>query len=148
MILRIKIFRICIDLPMTQYQEVDIHLSDKQRRAIANAISAKSSVRLKFTYDQLQTGTNAKLLLTSKQIARMYKSISLGKGTMITLSNAQLNKMKSGGFLPMIIGSLVSALAPVLFNKLFPDKEGHGINLPGAGINLPGDGSWRWRYHA
>ena len=52
---------------MTQYQEVEIHLSDKQRRAIANAISAKSSVRLKFTYEQLQTGTNAKLLLTGSR---------------------------------------------------------------------------------
>jgi hypothetical protein len=65
--------------------------------------------------------------------------------------------MKIGGFLPMLLGALVSSLAPVLFNRIFPDnsQQGQGILLPGTtggyetgeGVHLPGDMPKRRRAH-
>lgn len=140
------------------YVKVEINLSPKQKQSIARAASSKSSIRLKFTNTQLQQNTNSQLLLTRKQVTRINNAISAGRGTMITLSNKQLNSIKSGGFLAPIIASLVGSLAPVLFNRIFPENQdgngidenysrcrrihpdmiANGINLPGAGINLPG----------
>lgn len=145
---------------MTNYIEVSINISPRQQHSIANAIRAKSRVRLKFTNSQLQQNTNSKMLLTKSQILKIEKAIASGKGTTITLSLKQLNAMKTGGFLPVLLGALVSSLAPVLFNRLFPEKhgdgihtndltdyQGDGIRLPvGSGVIIPGNGD-NSQYH-
>lgn len=123
------------------YHKISFDLSQKQRKSIADAASSGSSVRIKFTNKQLY-GNNSSLLATQTQIRQMEKAKKLGKGVIITISKKQISHMQNGGFLPVLLGALVSSLAPVLFNKVFPDKsdEGRGINMPGSGINMPGSG--------
>jgi len=111
--------------------QVSFDISPKQKKSIAGAINSGSSVQLKLTNKQLH-GESATALVTPTQAKRMLKARNLGKGVVITLSKKQLEKMKTGGFLPVLLGALVSSLAPVLFNRIFPDKNsGEGINLPG-----------------
>lgn len=112
--------------------QVQFDISPKQRKSVAGAINSGSSVQLKLTNKQLH-GESATALVTSTQASRINKAKKLGKGVVITLSKKQLEKMKTGGFLPVLLGALVSSLAPVLFNRLFPGKsqDGEGIVLPG-----------------
>ena len=148
------------------YKEVPINLTPAQRQSIARAVSAGSSVKLKFTNKQLFSH-NATVHLTNLQYNRLQKAKRSGHGVMITLSKKQLDYHKRGGFLPILLGSLISAGLPWLLNKVFPDKQegqginenykykkneksltihpethdmnAYGINLPGGhGINLPG----------
>lgn len=126
----------------TQYHQVRFDISLKQKKSIASAISSGSSVRLRLSNKQLH-GHSSGILATKIQLRQIEKAKEKGTGLIVTLSKKQLENMKSGGFLPVLLGALVSSLAPVLFNKIFPDKnenEGNGINLPGRGINLPGRG--------
>ncbi|HRP36660.1 MAG TPA: hypothetical protein PLS50_02515 [Candidatus Dojkabacteria bacterium] len=118
---------------MTEYYKINIGISKKQQKSIADAVSSGSSVRLKLNNKQLY-GSNASFLATKTQALQIEKAKKNAKGVMITLSKTQLQKMKEGGFLPVLLGSLVASLAPVLFNRLFPDKRGEGIHLPGSGI--------------
>src|SRR4051794_21316811 len=108
------------------YVETDIHISDKQKHSIASAVSAGSGVKLKFTYAQLQKEENAKILLTKTQHNRLAKAFASGKGIVVMLSKKQLNSMKIGGFLPMLLAGIASALAPMLFNRLLPDNSKDG----------------------
>jgi len=118
---------------MSRYVELEINLSPTQRTSIANAVSNQTSVRLKLSHTQLTGHHNAKIQVTPMQHRRIQKSINAGKGLVITLSKTQLKHHQKGGFLPVLLGALVSSLAPVLFSRLFPDKsqqqqqEGHGI---------------------
>lgn len=145
---------------MTKYIELSIHLSKTQRQQIAYAVQHNSTVRLKFTKHQLfENPNNVKLHVTPTQYKKVQKAKSSNKGVMLTLSKKQLQYNKSGGFLGPILGALVGSLAPMLFQRIFPDnREGSGIkmvktrkyqqndneaegfNLPGTGISLPGTG--------
>ena len=117
---------------MTKYVQIRFDISPKQKKSVAGAINSGSSVQLKLTNKQLH-GESATALVTPTQGKRIIKAKNLGKGVVITLSKKQLEKMKTGGFLPLILGALVSSLAPVLFSRLFPGKsqDGEGIVLPG-----------------
>jgi hypothetical protein len=124
----------------TEYNEVSFDISPKQRKSLASAFNSDSSAKLKLTNVQL-FGNNSTILATNSQIARIEKAKDLGKGILLSLSKKQMEKMKKhqdGGFLPVVLGALVSSLAPVLFSKLFPGKqEGEGIELPnGRGLDI------------
>lgn len=129
------------------YLPVEIHITDSQRKSIAAAHSNGSGVSLKFTYKQLEMPENHKILLTPTQHARLTKAYAAKKGLTITLSKKQMQAMKSAGFLPALLVGLASALAPTLFNRIFPqknDQDGSGMdrsgtaNMDGQGIMLPG----------
>lgn len=129
------------------YVHTKIHLTDSQRKQIAKALEAGSGVSLKFTYSQLQKDDNYEILLTKTQHSRLEKKYKEGKGTTLKISLRQLNAMKTGGFLPQLLVGVASALAPMLFSKLFDNSssQGSGILLPGSeegnGILLPGGGT-------
>lgn len=138
---------------MTQYYEISFGISPKQRKSIASAVSAGSGVNLKLSNAQLHENS-ATILATASQYKKIQKARSNGTGVMISISKKQLDKMKSGGFLPVVLGALVSSLAPVLFNKIFPSKndpEGEGIYIPGGrgnygmGIRPDNGGSTSYR---
>lgn len=119
------------------YKKVSVDLSERQRHTIASAINAGISAKIKILHKQL-FGNNATFLATPTQYNKIQKGKDLGKGVMITLTKKQMETMKSGGFLPLLLGSLVSSLAPVIFNRIFPEQQGSGFNIPGArGISRP-----------
>lgn len=115
----------------SNYVEININLTPTQRNMIAKAVKSGSSARLKFTNSQLK-GNNAKLYVSKMQYKRIQKALSNNKGVMLTISQKQLNQMKKGGILPLILPALIGAVAPFLLNKLFPgnSNEGSGIMLP------------------
>lgn len=121
----------------TKYVQVDFDISPMQKKNIARAINSNTNVKLRLTNRQLQ-GDEASMLVTPRQAKQIEKAKSLGKGIILTLSTKQLEKMKTGGFLPVLLGALVSSLAPTIFNRIFPSKnqDGEGINLPkGRGVS-------------
>lgn len=123
------------------YRQVEIGLSKKQKESIARALEAGSSVRIKLSNKHLLSkGTS--FLATKTQFNKMERAKKSKKGVVITLSKKQLHAMKVGGFLPMLLAGLASSLAPVIFNRIFPDKSqgGEGINMPGAGFIAPANG--------
>lgn len=144
---------------MTNYVEIGVTLTPTQHKQIAQAVQNNASARLRFTNHQL-ISHNAKVHVTPTQFKRMNKAKDSGKGIMITLTKKQLQYHKTGGFLPMLLGSLAASALPWLLNKVFPDKQegsginrpksrkevqmmrndAEGINLPGYGINIPGYG--------
>lgn len=132
---------------MSKYVEVKLNIIPSQRKSIATALQNNSSVRLRFTYKQLMEN-NVTLYVTPTQYKRIQKQIGLKKGIMITFSNKQLQAMKSGGILGPILGALVGSLAPMLFQKIFPDKEGSGIKKTKVkksqndDDNMTGEGRW------
>jgi hypothetical protein len=143
------------------YQKVDIDLSKKQQTSIAKSVEAGTSAKIKLSNRQLH-GSSASFMATKTQAGQIQRAKVANKGVMITLSKKQIQSMREGGFLPILLGSLVSALAPTLFNRLFPDRSqsgdgiipgngesssyhidefkatGNGISMPGSGIIIPG----------
>lgn len=121
---------------MTSYRKVDIGLSKKQQDGIAKAIEAGGSVKLKLLNKHLH-GKNASFLATKTQFNKIERAKKSKKGVILHLSKRQVQKMKEGGFLPMLLGSIASALIPTLFNRIFPDKsqEGNGFITPANGEN-------------
>jgi len=117
------------------FKESHLNLTQAQKRQIANAVQNGSGVKLRFKHGQLKHGD--KLLLTQRQLNKIEKSYQKGSGCEITLTKNQLNKMKTGGFLPMILPALVGAVAPFLLNKLFPDRS----QQQGQGL-MEGQGAW------
>ena len=112
------------------YITMMLELTPKQRRTFTNAVRDGTGVKLKFSYNQLTAGGDAKLYITTAQKKHLEKAIRLRKGAILTLSKKQIHAMKTGGFLPMLLGALVSSLAPTLFNRLFPEKndqDGHNV---------------------
>lgn len=105
------------------YVEYPVHLTDAQRKSIAAAISAKTSVKLKMLHPQLDPAkANAKLYLTQTQANKFARMSTAGKGFMLTLTKKQLGEMRRGGFLPMLLAGVASALAPAIFERLVPRK--------------------------
>jgi len=126
-----------------EYIETDLHLTDAQRKAIAVAAEGGESARLKFTFKQLEMEGSHKVLLTKTQYAKLSKAFAGKKGLVLTFSKKQIKSLQVGGFLPMLLAGVASALAPTLFSRLFPSsQDGSGINSgapeEGAGIRLPG----------
>lgn len=110
---------------MTNYMEVSVGITPFQRKSFARAVQSGSSVKLKLTYNQL-VHHNVTLHVTRTQYKRIGKAISEHKGLMLNISNKQLSQMKKGGLLGNILGALVGSLAPILFQKVFPDNSQQG----------------------
>ena len=129
---------------MTNYVKTLLNLSPSQRKAIANAVSSKSAVTLRFSHAKLTSGKEP-FMVSPSQAAKINKAINNGTGCQLTFRKSHWHSNQRAGFLPAILAALVSSLAPVLFNKIFPDKqEGHGFDPSGEdgeggeGIMLPG----------
>ena len=126
---------------MNNFKIADISLTEQQKKQVQKAVAANSGVKLRFSNHQLSSSHGGQLPLTTTQFNKVAKSAQQGKGCDITLTKTQLNKMKTGGFLPLILPALIGAIAPFFLNKLFPqNQDGNGINIPGRGINIPGSG--------
>lgn len=111
------------------FNEINVDLSHKQKTEISKAVSGGHGVRIRLNYGQLN-GKN-KIHVYKRQYNKIMTAKSKGKGCIIEFTKPQLDKMQKGGFLaPLLIG-LATSLAPMLFQKFFPDtpaqQEGHGI---------------------
>ena len=97
---------------MTQYNSLNVKLSNSQLSKLKSAIKNENDVVLRLSsniVDNSNDNTNFphKLLLTNRQVANIRKAFAKNTSTDIKLSKTQLSKMiQSGGFLGRLFRSI------------------------------------------
>ena len=88
---------------MTQYNSLNVKLSNSQINKLKSAIKNETDVILRLSSNMIGNSDDEanfphKLLLTNKQVANICKAFANHTSTSIKFSKAQLTKMKKGGF--------------------------------------------------
>ena len=133
---------------MTTYIEYGVKLTDGQKLKLASAIKNKSPLTLRLKHGHLRGSDE--LMLTSRQISKIEKSIANGTGSDIKISKTQIrHSVKHGGNLfsslasigakvlpyaikgiskavPALATGAATALGEIGLNKIF----GKGITIP------------------
>ena len=109
---------------MTQYNGLNVKLSNSQRNKLKPAIKNKTEVVLRLSSNMIgdnETNFPHNLLLTNRQVANLLKAFANYLSIDIKLSKAQLSKMiQSGGFLGRLLGSLLKTGLPLIKNVIKP----------------------------
>ena len=89
---------------MTQYNSLDVKLSNSQLKKLKSAIKNGTDVILRLSSNMIrnsddETNFPHKLLLSNRQVANLRKAFSNHTSTDIRFSKAQLTKMQKGVFL-------------------------------------------------
>ena len=107
---------------MTQYNSLNVKLSNSQLNKLKSAIKNETDLVLRISSGMVgnsndNTNFSQKLLLTDRQVANIRKDFSNNLSTDVKFSKTQLSKMmQSGGFL----GNLLSKLAGPLMKVAIP----------------------------
>ena len=117
---------------MTQYNSLNVKLSNSQLSKLKSSIKNETDVVLRISSNMVgNSNDNAnfphELLLTNRQVANIRKPFAKSTSTDIKLSKTQLSKMiQSGGFLGNLLGKLAGQLMkvamPLAKNVLAPLK--------------------------
>ena len=103
---------------MTQYNSLNVNLSNSQLNKLKSAIKNETEVVLRLSSNMIgdnETNFSHKLLLTNKQVANLCKAFANHLSTDIKLSKTQLSKMiQSGGFLGRLLGPLLKTGLPII----------------------------------
>ena len=98
---------------MTQYNSLNVRLSNSQLNKLKSAIKNESEVVLKLSSSMIgnnETNFCHKLLLTDRQVSSLLKSFASYLSADIKLSKTQLTRMiQSGGFLSRLLGYFISS---------------------------------------
>ena len=115
---------------MTQYNSLNVKLSNSQLSKLKSSIKNETEVVLRISPNMIgnsndNTNSPHELLLTNRQVANIRKAFAKNTSTDIKLSKTQLSKMiKSGGFLGNLLGKLACPLMreamPLAKNVLAP----------------------------
>ena len=104
---------------MTQYNSLDVKLSNSQLNKLKSAIKNETEVVLRLSSNMIGDNENNfphKLLLTNRQVA-----FSNYLSTDIKLSKTQLSKMiQSGGYLGRLLGPLLKTGLSLIKNVIKP----------------------------
>ena len=105
---------------MTQYNSLNVKLSNSQLNKLKSAIKNETEVVLRLSSNMIlivndETNFPHKLLLTNRQVLNFRKPFANHSSTDIKLSKTQLSKIiQSGGFLGRLIGPLLKTGLPVI----------------------------------
>ena len=108
---------------MTQYNSLNVKLSNSQLNKFKSAIKNETEVvlRLSNMIGDNETNFPHKLLLTNRQVSNLHKAFANHLSADIKLSKAQLSKMmQSGGFLGRLLGPLLKTGLPLIKNVIKP----------------------------
>ena len=109
---------------MTQYNSLNIKLSNSQLNKLKSAIKNETEVVLRLSSNMVgdnETNFPHKLLLTNRQVTNLRKVSTNNSSTDIKLSKTQLDKMiQSGGFLGRLLGPLLKTGVPLIKNVIKP----------------------------
>ena len=134
---------------MTQYNSLNVKLSNSQFNKLKSAIKNGTDVILRLSSNMIgnsddETNFPHKLLLTNRQVANLRKAFANHASTDIKLSKAQLTKMQKGGFLRFLAPLLKSGL-PLLKSVIKPlgmlDLTGAALATDAAISKNP----WIWK---
>ena len=104
---------------MTQYNSLNVKLSNSQLNKLKSSIKNETDVVLRISSNMVvnsndNTNFPHELLLTNRQVANIRKAFAKNTSTDIKLSKTQLSKMmQSGGFLGSLLGKLAGSLMKV-----------------------------------
>ena len=97
---------------MTQYNSLNVKLSNSQLNKFKSAIKNETEVVLRLSSNMIgdnETNFPHKLLLTNRQVLNLCKALANHASTDIKLSKTQLFKMiQSGSFFGRLLGSLLT----------------------------------------
>ena len=111
---------------MTQYNSLNVKLSNSQLNKLKSSIKNETDVVLRISSNMVgnsndNTNFLHELLLTNRQVANIRKAFAKNTSTDIKLSKTQLSKMvQSGGFLGKLLGSLLKTGLPLIKNVIKP----------------------------
>ena len=109
---------------MTQYNSLNLKLSNSQLNKLKSAIKNESEVVLRLSSNMIsdnETNFPYKLLLSNRQVANLCKAFANHLSKEIKLSKTQLSKMiQTGGFLVRLLGSLLRTGLPLIKNVIKP----------------------------
>ena len=109
---------------MTQYNSLNVKLSNSQLNKLKSAIKNETEVVLRLSSNMIgdnETNFPHKLLLTNSQVSNLRKAFANNLLTDIKLSKAQLSKMiQSGGFLGRLLGTLLKIGLLLMKNVIKP----------------------------
>ena len=115
---------------MTQYNSLNVRLSNSQLNKLKSAIKNETDVVLRLSSNMIgnsddETNFPHKFLLSNRQVANLRKTFANHISTDIKLSKSQLTKMQKGGFLRFLAPLLKSAITHKIFetNSSFHVKE-------------------------
>ena len=101
---------------MTQYNSLNVKLSNSQLNKLKSAVKNESEVVLRLSSNMVgddETNFPHKLLLTNRQVVNLRKAFANYISTNIKLSKTQISKMiKSGGFLSRLLSPLLKTGLP------------------------------------
>ena len=109
---------------MTQYNSLNVKLSNSQLDKLKSAMKNKSDVILRLLSNMVVNSNNEtnfphQLLLTNRQILSLRKAFNNHTSTDIKFSKAQLTKMQKGGFFRFLAQLLKFGL-PLLISVIKP----------------------------
>ena len=109
---------------MTQYNSLNVKLSNSQLNKLKCAIKNEAEVVLRWSSNMIGDNENNvphKLLLINRQVSNLRKAFTNKSSTVIKLSKTQLCKMiQSGGFLGRLLGPLLKTGLPLIKNVIKP----------------------------
>ena len=111
---------------MTQYNSLNVKLSNSQLNKLKSAIKNKTDVILKLSSNMIGNSDDEnnfahKLLLTDRQVTNLRKAFANYLSTDIKLPNTQLSKMiQLGGFLGRLLGALRKTGLPLMKSVIQP----------------------------
>ena len=113
---------------MTQYNSLNVKLSNSQLNKFKSAIKNETEVVLRLSSNMIgddEINFAHKLLLTNRQVANIRKAFANNLSIDIKLSKTRLSKMiQSGGFLGRLLGPLLKPGLPLIKNVIKPlDKS-------------------------
>ena len=112
---------------MTQYNSLNVKLSNLQLNKLKSAIKNGTDVVLRLSSNMVGNSNNEtnfphKLLLTNRQILSLRKTFANHTSVDIKLSKTQLTKMQKGGFLKFLMPLVKSGL-PLLNRCCIKQKK-------------------------
>ena len=111
---------------MTQYNSLNVRLSNSQLQKLKSAIKNEAEVVLRLSSNMIgnsndEANFSHKLLLSNRQVANLCKDFANYLSTDIKLSKTQLSKMiPSWGFLGRLLGQLLKTGLPLMKNVIDP----------------------------
>ena len=109
---------------MTQYNSLNVKLSNSQLNKFKSAIKNETEVVLRLSSNMIgdnEANFPHKLLLTNTQVSNLCKAFANNSSANIKLSKTQLSNMiQSGGFLSRLLGPLLKTGLPLISNVIKP----------------------------
>ena len=111
---------------MTQYNSLNVKLSNSELSKLKSAIKIKNDVVLRISSNMVGNSNDNdnfpyELLLTNRQVENILKAFAYHLSTDFKLSKTQLSKMiQSGGFIGRLLGPLLNTGLPLMKSVIKP----------------------------